>query len=158
MIEGDGGFAMNMQELETIRRLQLPLKILILNNQGYGSIRTTQKNYFSGRLFASCEDGGLTLPDWERVASCFQLSYRKLENHSRLKEHLAKILAAPGPTLTEVMSDPEQQTAPRVASRQIPGGGMTTAPMEDMSPLLERNEFLANMISADRHRISKNPD
>ncbi|MGB9500433.1 MAG: thiamine pyrophosphate-dependent enzyme [Dissulfuribacterales bacterium] len=145
LIEGDGGFAMNLQELETVTRLKLPLKIFVLNNQGYGSIRATQKNYFSGRLFASCETGGLTLPNWERVARCFSLPFHQLANHVNLRAGLADILNTPGPVLTEVMVSPDQVTAPRVASRPTPDGGMESAPMEDMSPLLERQEFLDNM-------------
>jgi acetolactate synthase-1/2/3 large subunit len=149
LIEGDGGFSMNLQELETVRRLDLPLKIFILNNRGYGSIRTTQKNYFAGRLFASCEAGGLTLPDWERIAHGFSLPFQRLAEQRDLKSRLAAILDRPGPVCIEVMVSPDQPTMPRVTSRPTPDGGMETAPMEDLYPLLEREELAENILNDD---------
>jgi len=144
-IEGDGGFAMNIQELETVRRLNLPIKIFILNNQGYGSIRNTQNSYFEGRCYASCESGGLTLPNWEKVAETFALPYYALKNHQNLHATLKEILKTDGPVFCEVMISPEQQTAPKVLSRKTADGRMETAPMEDMSPLLDRKKFRENM-------------
>jgi acetolactate synthase-1/2/3 large subunit len=149
LIEGDGGFSMNLQELETVRRLDLPLKIFILNNRGYGSIRTTQKNYFAGRLFASCEAGGLTLPGWERIAHGFSLPFQRLAEQRDLKSRLAAILDRPGPVCIEVMVSPDQPTMPRVTSRPTPDGGMETAPMEDLYPLLEREELAENILNDD---------
>jgi len=145
MIEGDGGFAMNLQELETVKRLNLPIKIIILNNQGYGSIRNTQNSYFEGRCYASCEAGGLTLPNWEKVAKTFTLPYHRLANQKNMDLSLKQILSTSGPVFCEVMVSPEQQTAPRVLSRKTKDGHMETTPMEDMSPLLDRKEFAENM-------------
>ncbi len=144
-IEGDGGFAMNLQELETVKRLNLPIKIFILNNQGYASIRNTQNNYFDGRCYASCTAGGLTLPDWEKIAKGFALPYQRLDNHKELLSKLKLILAETGPVVCEVQVAPNQQTAPRVTSRKTADGRMESTPMEDMAPLLERDEFAKNM-------------
>ena len=145
MIEGDGGFAMNLQELETIKRLNLPIKIFLLNNSGYASIRNTQNNYFNGRCFASCEAGGLTLPDWRKIAEGFAVPYQKLSNNSDIDAVLEHALEQNGPFFCEVMVSPEQQTAPRVTSRKTADGRMESAPMEDMAPQLERKEFAENM-------------
>jgi len=146
MIEGDGGFAMNLQELETVKRLNLPIKIFLLNNQGYASIRNTQNNYFAGRCYGSCEAGGLTLPDWEKIAAGFNLPYLLFTNHEHLHSKITQILNHNGPVFCEVMVSPEQMTEPRVLSHKTADGRMESSPMEDMSPLLDRNEFAKNMI------------
>ena len=145
MIEGDGGFAMNLQELETVKRLNLPIKIFLLNNLGYASIRNTQNNYFEGRCYASCEAGGLTLPDWKKIAEGFNLPYHRLTNNTELDPKLGEILNQNGPIFCEVLVSPDQQTAPRVTSRKTKDGRMESAPMEDLAPLLEREEFAENM-------------
>ncbi len=136
-IEGDGGFVMNLQELETVRRLDLPIKFFVLNNQGYASIRATQRNYFAGRYVGSDPSSGLTLPDWRRVAKAFGLPYLHLENHDHIRKRVKKALNMQGPVFTEVMVHPDQQTAPRVVSRRLEDGTMVTSAMDDMWPFLE---------------------
>ena len=79
-LEGDGGFQMNLQELETIRRLNLPIKFFVLNNGGYGSIRATQQHYFAGRLVASSPESGLTLPDTQKIAQAYGIPFARMEN------------------------------------------------------------------------------
>ena len=145
-IDGDGSFAMNIQELETVKRLWLPIKLFVLNNQGYASIRSTQRNYFKGRLVASDASSGLTLPDISRVATGFGIDNVKIKNHSGIKEAVRKILASKGPVVCEVMISPDQPTAPRVTSLERPDGMMVSKPLEDMWPFLSREEFLDNMI------------
>ncbi|RLB80364.1 MAG: thiamine pyrophosphate-binding protein, partial [Deltaproteobacteria bacterium] len=125
-IEGDGGFVMNMQELETVRRLNLPIKFFVLNNQGYGSIRATQRNYFDGRYVGSTPSSGLTLPQWSLVAKAFGLPYLRIENHDQVREQVQRALDMEGPVLTEVMVHPDQPTAPRVTSRRLEDGTMVT--------------------------------
>lgn len=145
MIEGDGGFAMNLQELETVKRLNLPIKMFILNNSGYASIRNTQNNYFAGRLYGSCPEGGLTLPDWEGVAKGFGLPYKRLAHNLEQDKKLDDILNQDGPVFCEVIVSPTLITAPRVTSRKTVNGRMESAPMEDMAPLLDRKELAENM-------------
>jgi acetolactate synthase I/II/III large subunit len=144
-IDGDGGFHMNVQEFEVIRRLDLPVKFFVLDNQGYGSIRNSQRAYFQGRLVASDAGSGLTLPSTLRVAEAYGIRTARLESHEHIRDKVAALLASPGPLVCEVKLDPDQPTIPRVTSYQKPDGTMATHPMEDMFPLLDRQEFRANM-------------
>lgn len=145
-IDGDGGFAMNIQELETVRRLNLPIKFFVLNNQGYGSIRATQRNYFDGRYVAISKESGLTLPDIIKIGPAFGIPSQRMENHVNIRGQVRDILQSEGPLLCEVMVSPDQVTAPRVSSRKLPDGSMESMPMEDLWPFLDREEFEANMI------------
>jgi acetolactate synthase I/II/III large subunit len=144
-IDGDGGFHMNIQELEVIRRLDLPIKFFVLDNQGYGSIRNSQRAYFQGRLVASDATSGLTLPHTLAVAEAYGIATARLESHEGIGEKLEKLLALPGPMVCEVRMDPDQPTLPRVTSYQKADGSMSSRPMEDMFPLIDREEFRANM-------------
>jgi len=145
-IDGDGGFQMNIQELETIRRLNLPIKFFILNNDGYASIRATQQNYFAGRYVGSHPASGLTLPDTCRVASAYGLSTAQISSHDHLRARVRETLDRAGPVICDVKITPNQATAPRLSSMQKPDGSMVSKPLEDLVPFLERDEFLANMI------------
>ena len=145
-VDGDGGFHMNLQELEVIRRLELPVKFLVLDNQGYGSIRNSQRTYFQGHLVASDASSGLTLPDTLAVAHGYGLPTARLEGHEGLRSRLRELLEAPGPLVCEVRLDPDQPTLPRAVSSQRPDGSMATRPMEDLFPLLDRAELAANML------------
>jgi acetolactate synthase-1/2/3 large subunit len=144
-IDGDGGFVMNIQELEVIRRLSLPIKFFVLNNQGYVSIQTTQKNYFNGNFVASTKESGLTLPDYKKVAKSLGIPSCQLRNHRDIRRKVRNILNMKGPVVCEVMVSPEQVTAPRVSSRQREDGSMESMPMEDLWPFLDREEYKTNM-------------
>jgi len=149
-LDGDGGFHMNLQELETIRRLNLPIKFFVLDNQGYGSIRSSQKAHFAGRLVASDASSGLTLPDTESVAKGYGIPTARLESNSELTgTKLKGLLEGRGPLVCVVTISPDQATMPRAVSFQRPDGSMATKPMEDLFPFLERDEFRANMFIPD---------
>ena len=145
-IDGDGGFAMNTQELETINRLQLPIKVFVLNNQGYASIRNTQRTYFQGRLVGSDASSGLTLPSISKVAGAYGIHTLKIKNHSDIRQQVRDVLEFKGPVVCEVMISPDQYTAPRITSMQRPDGTMVSKPLEDMWPFLSRDEFMYNML------------
>ena len=147
-IDGDGGFIMNIQELEVVRRLNLPIKFFVLNNQGYVSIQTTQKNYFNGRFVASTRESGLTLPDYKNVARSFGIPAVRLTNHRNIRRIVRDILSTDGPVVCEVMVSPEQMTMPRVSSRQQPDGTMVSSTMEDLWPFLDRDEFERIMLTS----------
>ena len=145
-VDGDGGFHMNSQELEVIRRLNLPVKIFVLNNSGYGSIRISQRNYFGGLFTASSPESGASLPDIGLVAKAYGIPSRRISNHDRIDEQVSEILDADGPVICEVVVDPDQVTAPKLSSMQRPDGTMVSKPLEDLWPFLDREEFRANMI------------
>jgi len=147
-LDGDGGFYMNVQELEVVKRLNLPIKYFVLNNQGYVSIRSTQKSYFEGRLVASDEESGLTLPDTKKIAEAFGIPFFRIENHENIEQNVKEVLDAKGPTICEVVLSYEHVTAPKLSSYQKDDGSFVSKPLEDLAPFLEREEFKANMIVA----------
>jgi acetolactate synthase-1/2/3 large subunit len=144
-VDGDGGFQMNIQELETVRRLGLPIKFFVMNNDGFASIRTSQKNYF-GKLTGADMTSGLTLPDSIEVAKAFGLNTIRINDSQNLRQQVKDVLAMPGPVVCEVMIIQDEPRIPRVSSLQKPDGSMISKPLEDMAPFLDREEFLSNMI------------
>lgn len=146
-IDGDGGFWMNIQDLETIRRLDLPVKFFVLNNGGYASIRSTQNTHFGGLLVGSDASSGLTLPDVQKVCSAFGVNVTQLAHSSEVQDGVRAVLNSDGPAVCEVIVSPAQITAPRTSSRRLPDGRMESSPLEDLWPFLDRDEFHANMCS-----------
>ncbi len=144
-VDGDGGFQLNIQELATVARLDLPIKFFILSNEGFSSIRTSQQQWF-GRLVAADDTSGLTFPNVRRVAEAYGIRTAVLDDPSTLEAGLRSVLAMPGPVVCEVMTIPDETRAPRVSSSQRPDGSMVSRPLEDMWPFLDREEFRANMI------------
>jgi acetolactate synthase-1/2/3 large subunit len=136
---------MNIQELETVRRLSLPIKFFVMNNDGYASIRASQQNYF-GRLTGADATSGLTLPNIVALAQAYGLTAQRIEDSQNLREQVRQVLAIPGPVVCEVMIIPDEPRAPRIATRQRKDGSMVSTPLEDMAPFLDRKEFSANMI------------
>jgi acetolactate synthase-1/2/3 large subunit len=146
LVDGDGGFQFNIQELETISRLQLPIKMFVLNNDGYASIRASQTAYF-GRANIGCDDRtGLTVPDLTKVANSYNIPAVVIADQTNLREEVAKILATPGPVVVDVRVIPDEIRAPRLSSFQKPDGSFVSKPLEDLFPFLDREEFFANMI------------
>ncbi len=145
-IIGDGGLQHNIQELETIARLKLPLKMFILNNNCYASIRATQKNHFKRRYVCCDPASGLTLPDTQKIALAYGIPAVKIMDHQGIKEKVKKVLEADGPILCEVMVNPMFQTAPKLSSEVRPDGSIVSKPLEDLWPFLDREEFHSNMI------------
>jgi acetolactate synthase-1/2/3 large subunit len=145
-IMGDGGLQLNIQELETLARLKLPVKIFVLNNNGYASIRNTQKNYFKGRLVACDPTSGLTLPDTCKVAASYGLRTSRIFNHIEIEKRIKEALETQGPVICEVLTDPGLLTTPRLSSMVKPDGTIVSKPLEDLWPFLAREEFRKNMI------------
>ncbi len=143
-LAGDGSLMMNLQELQTVVHMKLPIGIFVLNNNGYHSIRTTQKNYF-GRLIGESNSTGLSLPDYFRVAEAFGLKAYRINSYNYAAQ-LQDMLADRGPWLCDVLIDPEIGLEPRASSKMLEDGRMVAAPIEDMYPFLEKEEFLKNMI------------
>ena len=147
-LAGDGSLMMNLQELQTASGLKLPIKIFVLNNTGYHSIRQTQQNFFPDNIVGCGEESGLSFPDFEKVAAAFNLPFRRIGNHGELDEAIRWTLTTPGPVLCEVMLDLAQGFAPKLSSRKLEDGRMETAPLDDMSPFLSREELTENRIES----------
>jgi len=145
-VNGDGGFQLNIQELETIQRLNLPIKFFVLNNGGYGSIRASQESHFQGRLVGANPASGLTLPDIKKVAHAYGIKTSTIADNSEIRRVIRSVLAMRGPVVCEVVVSPDEKTIPRVAATTAPDGRIVSNPMEDMSPLLDRDDFAGNMI------------
>ena len=145
-VDGDGGFMFNIQELETISRLQLPIKFFVLNNDGYASIRASQRAYFGESKIGADRISGLTVPDLSRVGAAFGLGTAVIENQEDLRTDIRKVLEMNGPVVCDVRVLQDEMRAPRLQSYQKPDGSFVSKPLEDMFPFLPREEFLANMI------------
>jgi acetolactate synthase I/II/III large subunit len=145
-VDGDGGFMFNIQELETIRRLQLPIKFFVLNNDGYASIRASQKAYFGESKLGADKSNGVTIPSLTRVGEAFGLSSALIENQENLAGDVRRVLDMKGPVVCDVKVLCDEMRAPRLQSYQKPDGSFVSKPLEDLFPFLPREEFLANMI------------
>jgi acetolactate synthase-1/2/3 large subunit len=143
---GDGSIMMNLQELQTIAGHGLPIKLIVLNNNGYSSIRQTQQNYFPDNLVGCGPESGLTFPDFLTLGKAFGFGVRRCSTHPDMADAIAELLAGPGPQLLEVMVDPEQPFSPKLASRQLDDGRMVSSPLEDLAPFLDRSELAQNML------------
>ena len=144
-LDGDGGFMMNIQELETVKRLNLPIKFFVLNNGGYVSIRNSQEKHFKSNFNASSEDTGVTLPKFQKIASSYNIKYYKLDNHNNIESNIQQILNEEGPVLCEVIMPHSQESFPRNSTYKKEDGTFISLPMEDLLPLLDRDEFNKNM-------------
>lgn len=145
-VDGDGGFQFNIQELETVARLDLPIKFFVLNNNGYASIRASQTSYF-GQASIGCDpETGLSVPCISKVAGAYGIKAVVIEDQCRLREEVRQVLETPGPVVCDVRVIPDEVRAPRLASFQKPDGSFVSRPLEDLWPFLPRDEFLANMI------------
>jgi len=145
-VNGDGGFQLNIQDLETVRRLDLPIKYFVLCNGNYASIITSQKTHFQGRLVGSDPSSHLTLPDIRKVAEAYGIANCEISNHEGIRERVQAVLDSPGPVVCAVRVSADQVTAPRATSTVLPNGTIVSLPMEDMAPRLSREEFMAQMI------------
>jgi acetolactate synthase-1/2/3 large subunit len=146
LVDGDGGFQFNIQELETVRRLQLPIKSFVLNNDGYASIRASQKAYFGEAQIGADAATGLTVPNLSKIAASYDIPAVVIKDQSNLREEVRRILAMPGPVMVDVRVIPDEVRAPRLQSYQKPDGSFVSKPLEDLFPFLPREEFFANMI------------
>ncbi|MEK7721163.1 MAG: thiamine pyrophosphate-dependent enzyme, partial [Elusimicrobiota bacterium] len=146
LINGDGAFQLNIQELETVARLKLPVKIFILENGGYGSIMATQRNMFNGFYVGSEPGSGLTVPDICAVAGAYGIRHERAATHGELPQAIARTLDGGDPALCSVKVIANHVTSPRVQAIKLSGGGMTSKPLEDMWPYLPPEELAGNML------------
>ena len=145
-IAGDGSIMMNLQELQTVKHYNLPIKIFVLNNAGYSSIRQTQRNFFGEKLVACSANSGVSVPNFAKIAVAFELPSVKIENSDNLESEIKAALATKGPLICEIMLDHDYIFQPKLSSEKLPDGRIISKPLEDMFPFLDREEFESNMI------------
>ena len=138
---------MNLQELQTIVHHRLPIKIFLINNNGYHSIRQTQKNFFGEPLVGvGGESGDLSFPDMGKLAWAYGIPYSSARANEELPQVLAAALSTDGPSICEVFVGCDQNFAPKSATKRLPDGTLVSAPLEDLAPFLSEEELLANLI------------
>ncbi len=145
-IAGDGSIQMNLAELQTIASHGLPIKIFLLNNRGYHSIRQTQSNYFPDNIVGCGTESGLGFPDPEQLAKAFRFGFGRIAVHDDLELGIKAALTSEGPYLCEVVLDLRQQFSPKLSSRKLDDGRMISAPLEDLAPFLSRDELAENLL------------
>lgn len=143
-LAGDGSIQFNIQELGTIAHQKLPIKIFVLNNGGYLSIRQTQSNFF-GHLVGESASSGVGLPDIVKVACAYGIASTRIEAAEQFPR-IRQVLEADGPALCEIRLDPAQEFEPRMKSRQMPDGRLVSPNLEDMYPFLDPAELESNLL------------
>lgn len=143
-IDGDGSLMMNVQELATVAYNKLDVKLFVLNNNGYHSIRQTQRNLFKPPLIGLDPSTGVGFPNFERLAGAFGLSYFRMDNEPSAAETIQQVLSTPGPVFCNVVADPEQDFVPKLSSKVLEDGSIVSPSMDDMSPFLPREEYESN--------------
>lgn len=147
-IDGDGSFMMNIQELQTVVFNKLNMKIFLLNNNGYHSIRQTQTNLFKGQPYVGIGDGyGLSIPDFSKVIPAFDVPYYRVDSLKNIHDKIKEVLNTDGPAFCEVFVDWHQDFAPKSSSKVLPNGKIVSAAVDDMAPFLDREEYESNHIS-----------
>ena len=142
-LEGDGSIMMNLQELQTIITNKLPIKIFLINNSGYHSIRITQSNLFSEHCKVGIgeESGDLSFPAFRKIADAFGFPYYEAHSNASMKETVDKVLALNGPVFCEIYTDTEQRWEPKSSTKRLEDGTLVSPPLEDLAPFLPREEL-----------------
>jgi len=146
-VEGDGSLQLNLQELSTLKSLNLPIRMFVMNNNGYASIRNTQRNYFDARYVATGEEAGLLIPDLVELAKSIGLDAVRINDASELDEKIQYVLNHTGPVLCDVSIIKNEALWPKVAAIPQADGGMISMPLEDMSPLLPIEQLKQEMLT-----------
>ena len=145
-VTGEGSLQMNIQEMQTILQNRLPVKLFVINNQGYHSIRQTQQSYFKPPLVGVGEESGdLSFPDLSRIMPAYGFPYRAVHASEDLEAAISEALDAEGAFVCEVFVTKYQKTEPKTSAKKLPDGSMVSAPLEDMYPFLDREELESNM-------------
>lgn len=142
-LEGDGSIMMNLQELQTIITNRLPIKIFLINNNGYHSIRITQSNLFSEHTKVGIgeESGDLSFPDFKKIAEAFGYPYYSASSNKEMREVVDKVLGLDGPVFCEIYTDTEQRWEPKSSTKRLDDGTLVSPPLEDLAPFLPREEL-----------------
>ncbi len=146
-LEGDGSIMMNLQELQTIATNNLPIKLFLINNQGYHSIRITQTNLFSqhSKVGIGPESHDLSFPDFRKIADAFGFPYYRAHSNDEMKKMVDVALAQPGFVFCEVFTDTAQVWEPKSSTKRLADGTLVSPPLEDLAPFLPHEELLSNL-------------
>ena len=145
-LAGDGSIMMNLQELQTIASGKLPIKIFILNNQGYLSISQTHRQFFNGVEVGSGPESGVTFPNFKKLSDAFEIPFFVVEVHEELNTIIAKALSVDGPCICEIVLDKGQVFSPKLSAKELTSGKIVSPPLEDLSPFLGKDVLKENMI------------
>lgn len=145
-VTGDGSFQQNLQELAMVKHYRLPIKLFVLNNNGYLSIRASQKNYFERRFIGESPESGVPIPDTVKICEAYGIACERVSDLAQLDAVIKRALAYDGPYVVDVVTPPEQLIIPTVSSRVNADGSMSSRPLEDMFPFLEREEYVSNLL------------
>ena len=145
-LAGDGSLQMNIQELQTLSYHQLPVKLFVLDNCGYVSIKQTQDSFFGGHRVASCPETGVSCPDISKVSAAYGLATQRIVDQKDLAGQIKAALNSSGPLVCDVKLQPDYTFMPKLSSEKRPDGKIVSKPLEDMFPFLDREEFKYNMI------------
>lgn len=148
LVTGDGSIMMNLQELQTIVGSGMPIKIFLINNDGYHSIRQTERNYFGDQKLVGIgsDSGDLSFPDFEKLCGAFGIPYLSARHNSEIPAAVEAALKAEGPVFCETFVDTDQNFEPKSAAKRLPDGTMISPPLEDLTPFLPDDEMERNMI------------
>ena len=144
-VESDGSLQLNLQELNTLYALQLPVRLFVMNNAGYGSIRTTQRNYFEGRYVGTGPEARLYLPELEKIAATYDFKFLRIDNAEAMPEQISEVLGANGTVICEVLLQEDEALRPKVSALPQPDGSIVSMPLEDMTPLLSLEQLQEEM-------------
>lgn len=146
-LEGDGSIMMNLQELQTVLTNHLPIKIFLINNNGYHSIRLTQNNLFKEhcKVGIGPESGDLSFPEFEKIAKAFGYPYYSAHSNAEMKEAVNEVLKLDGPAFCEIFTDTKQVWEPKSSTKRLPDGTLVSPPLEDLAPFLPREELEKQM-------------
>ena len=144
-IAGDGSLQMNIQELQTVIHHRMPVKLVYLNNNGYISIKQTQDGFFGGHRVGSDPASGVSFPDIIKLGEAYGFKTCRITSHENLRDEITQFLNTDGPVICEVMLTEDYKFLPKVSSKRLDDGRMISAPLEDLAPFLDREEFRTNL-------------
>ena len=156
-LAGDGSLQMNLQELQTMLHHRLPIKLFVLSNQGYQSIRQTQDAFFGGRYVACSPASGVSFPDITRLAEAYGLPSRRIASPEGLGAAIREVLACEGPVVCDLQLDTHYCFQPKLSSQRLPDGRLVSKPLEDLFPFLPPGELAANMLEPSSAQPSPDP-
>jgi acetolactate synthase-1/2/3 large subunit len=151
-LAGDGSIMMNLQELETIKHNKLPIKIFVINNSGYSSIRQTQRNFFGGRLTGCGKESGVSVPDFVKIAGAFGIKAVRIKNPKEIDFKIKSVMKAKIPIVCEVITEKEYNFVPKLSAKKLPDGSIVSPSLEDMEPFLPAKELMENIINPGENK------